>query len=161
MKQLQQELLAEAKQGMQTPEGADSLHDEEIQDIAGVIIAGVAGGAWAVLDEFGVGHMLDKDNPALESYKNSNLWNPLRQDDNYIRGRPAGTYTDIFGEQRTSSGKMAGRIIEYPRGSYVVHPPSHALQTAARWMANGRIKAKIQETVRSFPFGNFFIVDKK
>ena len=161
MKQLQQELLNEAKQGMLTREGAESLHEDEIKDIAGVIVAGIVGGAWAAMDEWGTGHMLDTSNPALQDYKNSPLWNPLRQDDNYVRGRPAGTYTDIFGEQRTSTGKMAGRIIEYPYGKFVPNPPSHAIQTAMRWMQNRRFKKKIQETVQNFPFGKFLICDTK
>ena len=161
MKQLQKELLEESQQNMLTAEGRESLHDDEIKEIAGVIVASISGGAWAAMDEFGEGHMLDSSNPALQNYKNGPLWNPLRQDDNYIRGRPAGTYTDIFGEQRTSSGKMAGRIIEYPQGSYVVHPPSHAMETAMRWMKNGRFGSVIQGVVKSFPFGKFIICDKK
>lgn len=160
MRQLQKELLEEAKQGMLTQEGAESLHEEEITNIAGVIVASIFGGAWAAMDEWGTGHMMDTSNPALQGYKQSQLWNPLRQDDNYIRGRPAGTYTDIFGKQRTSTGKMAGKIIEYPQGVVVPTPPSHAIKTAIRWMENGRFKKVIQDTIRSFHFGKFLICTK-
>jgi len=161
MKQLQQELLNEAKQGMLTREGAESLKNEEIEDIAKVITAAISGGAWAAMDEWGTGHMMDTSNPAYREYVNSPYWNPLRQGDNYIRGRPKGSYTDIFGNQRYSSGRAAGRIIEYPKGPYVVHPPSHAIQTAARWMANGRMQRVIKLTLEAFPFGNYIITDQR
>lgn len=159
MKQLQQELLNEAKQGMLTPEGAESLHEDEIKDIAGVIVASIVGGAWAAMDEFGSGSAMDTSNPALADYKNSSMWNPARHD-NKIRSRPnAPGQIDIFG--RPVNGKGAGGFDLEAAGIVKPQPPSHAIQTATKWMANGRMRKKIQETVKNFPFGRFIIVDKK
>ena len=159
MKQLQQELLAEAQQGMLTPEGRDSLHDDEIKDIANVIIASIVGGAWAAMDEWGTGSLMDTSNPALDDYKRSNMWNPARHD-NKIRTRPnAPGQINIFG--KPVNGKGAGGIDLEGLGIYEAQPPSHAIQTAARWMDNGRMKSVIRNVISTFPFSRFIITDKK
>lgn len=158
MKDLQQELLAEAKQRMLTPEGAESLHDEEIKVIAGVIVASVVGGAWAAMDEFGTGSLMDTSNPALNEYKNSPMWNPARHD-NKIRTRPnMPGQIDIFGNP--VNGRGAGGYDLEAAGVFNPQPPSHALQTAARWMKNYRFRQKIKEVISNFPFGKFIEVYK-
>ncbi|OPX46398.1 hypothetical protein CLHUN_02140 [Ruminiclostridium hungatei] len=146
---------------MLTPEGADSLHDEDIQDIAGVIIAGISGGAWAAMDEFGTGSLMDRFNPALKDYVGSSLWNPTRGTDLTIRSRKRGTYTNIFGEQVQSRSNVAGVDLEKLGGKFEPQPPSHAIETAMRWMRHGRMRELIQQTVKAFPFGKFIIVSKK
>jgi hypothetical protein len=161
MKQLQDELLAESKQRMLTPEGAESLHDEDIKDIAGVIIASVVGGAYAAMDEFGKGSLMDMDNPALQEYMNGPLWNPARGSDPTIRSRARGTYTDIFGNQVESKSNVSGIDLEELGGKFAPRPPSHAIETTARWMANGRMRELIKGTVQSFPFTKFIICDPK
>ena len=160
MKQLQQELLNEAKQRMLTPEGADDLQIGEIDEIAiGIIIASIVGGPWAAMDEWGTGSKMDESNPALADYKNSDSWNPARQD-NKIRTRPNSPgQKDIFGNTVNGHGK-GGFDLE-KAGKVTPQPPSHALQTAARWMANGRMREAIQQTIKSFPFGKFIIMDKR
>lgn len=160
MKQLQEELLAEAKQGMLTPEGADNLHDEEINNIAGVIIAGISGGAWAVMDEFGTGSEMDLFNPTLPDYMASNMWNPARGNDLTIRSRPnAPGQRNIFGEPVNGSGK--GGVDLEALGVVDAQPPSHAIETAMRWMKNGRFRQVIHQTVKAFPFGRFIVITKK
>lgn len=156
MKELQMELLLESKQRMQTPEGKESLHNEDIADIANIITVSIAGGAWAAMDEYGTGSKMDPLNPALDSYMSGSLWNPVRGDYT-IAGRQEGWYTNIFGERVYSSGAYAGRGVES------VHPPtspSHAMETTMLWMKNGRFREKIKDTIKYFPFGNFIIMDK-
>lgn len=159
MKKLQRELLAEAKQGMLTHDGSESLRNDEITDIANVIVAGIVGGAWAAMDEWGTGSLMDTSNPALNDYKNSEMWNPARKD-NKIRSRPDKPgQVDIFGY--VVNGKGEGGVDLEEIGYVEPQPPSHAMKTAARWMANGRMQEVIRDVVSTFPFRRFIITDKK
>ena len=160
MKQLQIELLEEAKQGMLTPEGAKSLTDEEITDIANVITASIVGGAYAAMDTFGKGSLMDLSNPALQNYMSSEIWNPERHDTT-IRSRERGPYQNIFGETVYSRSNVPGIDLEKLGGKFEPQPPSHAIETAMRWMANGRMAGLLKNVVATFPFGQFIIVDKK
>lgn len=159
---LQKELLDEARQGMKTPEGAKDLDAETIKDVAGVISALVIGGPWAIIDEFGTGSLMDTSNPFLDEYRNSALWNPARPD-NVIRGRPAGTQPTMFGE-RTFEGNAPGVDLERLARAgviseeYLPQPPSKALRTAARWMANGRFQKVIKGILETFPWGKYLVI---
>lgn len=145
---------------MLTPEGAESLHADELEVLGNFITAQVVGGAYAAMDNFGRGSLMDENNPALESYKNSGLWNPYRTDDNKIRSRERGSYVNIFGDTVHSKSNVGGIDLEQKGGKFAPQPPSHALETAAKWMRNGRIQMKWQESLRAFPWGRFFIVTK-
>jgi len=158
MKQLQQELLLEAKRGMLTAEGAESLQDEELVVIANVVIASISGGAWAAMDEFGTGSKMDTSNSALSAYRASGLWNPSRTD-NKIRSRKRGRYINIFGEAVNSPSNISGIDLE-AIGKVKAQEPSKAIQTAALWMQNGRIQSVIRSTVLNFPFGRFIKTTK-
>lgn len=157
MKQLQEELLLNSQHGMLTAEGKESLHDEEIVDIANVMVASIAGGAWAAMDEWGTGSMMENvTNPAFEAYRNSRAWNPARHDTK-IRSRPdAPGQIDIFGNPVKGKGKGG---VDLEALGYNPQPPSHAMETAARWMKNGRMREALQNIINNFPFGSFVIVD--
>jgi len=162
LKLIQEEYLEEIQSHMQTPRGREDLTAEEIEIVGTFITAQIIGGAWATMDEWGTGSSMDISNPALPAYRNSELWNPARHD-TVIRGRPAGSYTNIFGEGRTSSGKLEGVNLEWLSAQGVlpfevdVIPPSHAMQTAGRWLKNGRIQAIWLASLGKFPWGKFII----
>jgi hypothetical protein len=159
MKELQRTLLNEAKQLMLTPEGKESLTDEKITDIANVITAAISGGAWAAMDEWGTGSWMDRSNPALKSYINSKAWNPARHGYK-IRSRPNSPgQIDIFGNP--VNGKGSGGIDLEAAGVVEPQPPSHAMQTAMRWMQNGDFRRVIKRTVYDFPFGNYIKTSNK
>ena len=158
--QIANEFLDDAKSNMNTPEGFDSMQDispADIEMVAEVMTIRIVGGAWAAMDVFGTGSLMDKDNPALAGYMNSPNWNPSRNSHS-IAGRPAGSYTNIFGEQKTSSGNREGQNIEWV---FKPEPPSHAIQIAARWMAQSRISVIVLDAISSFSFANFIVVTKE
>jgi hypothetical protein len=157
MTQLQGEFLREAQSGMRTPEGASSLHEGDVTEAAGIIAAEVIGGAWAAMDNAGTGSLMDTDNPALDGYRNSGLWNPDRGDLN-IRSRQRGTYVNLFGRTVNSRSNRGGIDLERKGGKFAPQPPSKALQTAARWMGNGRMQNVISEAVANIPWGRFIEV---
>jgi hypothetical protein len=160
MVQLQGEFMREIQSGMRDTEHADSWYEGDVTEIAGVIAAEIVGGAWAAMDNFGVGSLMDgsTDNPALDEYRNSPYWNPARGDTT-IRSRERGPYTTIFGETQVSRSNRGGIDLERKGGKFAPRPPSHALQTAARWMENGRMQAVVQEAMQSIPWGNYLVVD--
>ncbi len=160
MKQIQQELLSDAKSGMLTPQGKESLSADDITEVANVIIAGITGGAWAAMDEHGTGSLMDTDNPALDDYKNSPLWNPFRNDTS-IRSRKRGSYTNIFGEQVNSRSNVGGINLEPKGGAFAPKPASHAIETAMKWMATGSMQEAVKSTLSNFKFSKFFIITKK
>jgi len=146
---------------MLTPEGAESLHADEIEVLGNFITAQVVGGAYAAMDEMGTGSLLDKSNPALPEYMKSEMWNPYRgkhgSDDTAIRTRVPGGI-DIFGNPVKGS-KNPGINLE-AAGKVTPQVPSHALQTAAKWMCVGRIQKIWQQSLSSFPWGKFIITTK-
>jgi len=157
LKLMQAEYLVDAKSHMRTPEGADSLHEGDIQLLAGWLAVTVAGGAYAAMDEFGTGSLMDKSNPALPGYMKSGLWNPARGEDPTIRSRSPGPYTNIFGEEVVSHAARPGYNLEQKGGKYAPQPPSHALQTAAKWMVSTRAIVIWQRALKAFPWGSFIV----
>jgi len=137
-------------------EGRDDLTSEEITMIGDFYMANVSGGPDAAMDCFGTGSLMDPNNPALDAYKSSDLWNPDRYD-NKIRSRSRGPYTNIYGQQAYSGSNVGGIDLEAKGGKFAPRPPSHAMQTAARWMMNGQIQKTWLMAMQSFPWGNFII----
>lgn len=159
MVDMQQELLADAKQGMLTSEGAESLQAGEVEMVANVITVSIVGGAWAAMDEFGTGSLMDPNNPALGDYIGSKAWNPARLGHTIVSRPNAPGQVDIFG--RPVNGKGSGGVDLEELGIVEPQPPSHAIETAMRWMKNGRMKEKIKETIAYFPFSKYFTTTKR
>lgn len=160
MVDLQAELLADAKQGMLTSEGAESLQAGDVEMVANVITVSIVGGAWAAMDSYGTGSEMDLFNPALPGYFKGQAWNPARGNDTTIRSRSdAPGQVDIFG--KPVRGKGPGGYDLEEAGIVDAQPPSHAIETAMRWMRHGRMREKIKETIAYFPFSRYFKITKR
>lgn len=126
------EYYAEIYAKMKTQKGKDGL-DIMTETEENILKMKIIGDANAIMDSYGTGSEMDKNNPYLQEYMNSDLWNDLRQ--GYaIVGRREGEYKNIYGDTDYSSGKMAGSDVEE-----VVHTrkPSYAFQNAKIWIENG------------------------
>jgi hypothetical protein len=155
--------IDEVRASMQTPEGADDIEDISLDDVgfvATAVAVTVVGGAWAVMDNYGKGSLMDTTNPALDDYRNSELWNPARHGYEIV-GRPEGWYTNIFGKLVYSKGRYEGRVLEGMETRYgrEIEPmyPSYAFQVAARWLENYRFAEVINNVLEEFSFAPFFI----
>lgn len=66
-----------------------------------------------LVSAFGTGSLMDDlNNPLFETYWRSSNVNPVRMTKTIV-GRKKGSYTDIFGNKRTSSGTMEGLNVEW------------------------------------------------
>lgn len=146
-----EEYYKEIKFQMDTTEGKQSLRTMT-KDDEYIFRRMVIGYADAIMDSYGKGSKMDINNPFLDSYKNSQYWNTARLSDNVIRGRPKGTYKNIYGEMVESSGRMVGIDLE-KTGNPMFEPkaPSKAFQDAETWFIKGdRVKKMLIPVVKEF-----------
>lgn len=142
----------------ESTEGLDGDFDLEEAKIKSrnLIASKVVFYAEAIMDSFGTGSLMDKNNPYLQEYIASGQWNPERND-TIIVGRPEGEYENIFGETVTSGGFMAGVNIE---GFANVKPPKYTIQNAEKWLLkeDGYIKRYLEIELTNFigTMGKYF-----
>ena len=91
--------------------GNKEIHSNVVVTPGLVLSTIVASGGAAYQIEFGRGSGMTADNPYLQEYMHSDTWNDERMDAT-IRGRTAGTYTDLDGGTHESNGRMAGKNLE-------------------------------------------------
>lgn len=108
----------------------------------------------AIMDSFGTGSLMDAENKFWDDYMSSGLYNPKRSSrpGDYIRGRPPGEYTDIYGNPATSSGKRAGIKIENQtegKGRFKPKPASRKIQNAESFLFNAGHHKLEQEVERA------------
>jgi hypothetical protein len=112
--------------------------------------------AHSILESYGTGTKMDKDNEYLQDYIGNTLasWNPLRK--SYpIVGRAAGEYENIFGDTKTSTGRFAGK--EMHRFGI---KPTYAIQNAEKKLmqengyATRIIESHLNEYIKTA--GNYF-----
>lgn len=138
---------------MRTESGKSDVTVEG-EDKSDKLVRQIIGGAFAVLDSWGSGSLMDTSNPALNDYLSSEYYNPARSKTAAapITGRPEGYYTDIFGEQQYSSGKMEGVNLEEAKNSPIkAQSPSGAFQDTSKWFeAEGTMIEAIDKATKEF-----------
>lgn len=175
MEKLLTEMYMNMIADLKTPQSKMDVVRQMAKYKAGVITGQVISGAYAIMDSYGTGSLMDKSNPFLDEYKATSSWsvpmyNPIRLQKNTtaILGRPKGRYRPITGGSRTSRGRMEGLNLEEAaslvtksgkiRASTSVKPalPSKAIQTSFDWIAKTRINKEVMRTVQNFNFARFF-----
>lgn len=157
MYKLRDELYAEASAGLNTREAVRELSKEKIELATGFIAVGITGGAYVAMDEWGTGSKMDTSNPDLQAYMSSSLWNPARKDTTIVTRPNTPGQIDIHGNPVKGHGDGGYDLEE--AGIVEATHPSKALQTAMRWMENGRFREVIKNTIKNFDFSEFFEVD--
>lgn len=135
----------EAKSGLNAKYHSDIKKAE--QGIKENIKAQVVFFTLAILESYGTGSLMDKNNPFLNTYFQSSFINPLRTGYEIV-GRPEGEYEDIFGRPIVSSGTMAGASVEH---IFPPRKPTYAIQNAEKWLINsGKIKRTLDLEIEKF-----------
>ena len=139
---------------------------EDIKDLNNEIIASISANAEALMDNYGTGSKMDLSNPLLSEYIASDAWNNYRtRADTRIRGRDAGSYTNVFGEIVESSGAFAeqdleNRKIKSKTGGYIeIKPqdPSHAIEEGMQWYMQDWLPIIFNNAVNNTNFLKGFI----
>lgn len=118
--------------------------------------------AW--LEQFGKGSKMagPDQNPGLDRYMNSEMWNSLRSwSSRVVVGRGKGKYKSISGKVLESGGGYAGVDLEElaERGDidprFKATPPTFFLRVALHSNKN-RILQGISNVITNFPYHNYF-----
>lgn len=114
--------------------------------------------AEAIMESFGTGSKSDTSEKSYwEEYKataNSSpaFFNPLRTGTTIV-GRPRGSYIDIYGNQKSTWGNMAGKPIEFLFEDKI-KSPTYSIQHAEDWFVregySRKIEGKIEEAILEF-----------
>lgn len=154
----------EATAGLGTAGKLDSERDGIVELLDTYIRAQCSFYADALMDSYGTGSLMDKDNQYFDEYAKSGLYNTARGESpgGPILGRGK-TYVNIYGEEVETSGWNRGKNLE---GRYIrdeetgeliyIEPkrPSYSIQNAEAWlMQNDRqtyMERAIEQTVVQF-----------
>lgn len=137
----------------------------EIKREAKGLVAYLKANTYVLADSYGTGSNMLDINPGLAEYRNSKTWNPVRKG-KAIVGRPEGTYTDLFGRVRKTSGTFKGVNIEGKRvskntsgdGYYIsATHPSYAIQLAEQYLYKQWIPLAYKRAINSLNFAKFLI----
>ena len=112
----------------------------------------------ALADAYGTGSLMNTvDNPLFKEYRNSDLWNPARTGKTIV-GRPAGSYVDIFGRPRKTSGVFKGKSMEGMKfhGSTIEPmPPSNSIKIADQFLFNTYLPRAIKNAEKRLNYSGY------
>jgi len=144
-------------QGIAPSEVDRAQMGKEVFVIGGQVFGSVwAGGVGALTTEWGSGSLANESNPAWDEYVQSQYYNPSRQPYGHpISGRPAGSYVNLDGETKISTGRMEGLNLE---GFLPPTPAQHWFQGIVERSRN-EILERLVQVVQLFPFHNYIQSD--
>lgn len=93
----------------------------------------------SIMESYGTGLGADTSSPYWNEYVESKFWNELRKGPQIV-GRPQGPYTNIFGEEVSSSGRFEGKNRPGPN-----RKATRVIQRAeAFWIKDGQTRADVR-----------------
>lgn len=132
---------------------------KEVKALRGFLEANPA----ALADAYGTGSLMNiKDNPLYQEYRNSDQWNPARHGKEIV-GRPEGSYTDIFGREKSSSGYLEGIKLENQRlgrgKGFLIEaiPPSNSIKIADNLLYKTYLPAAIKNAKNKMKLSKYII----
>lgn len=143
--------------GLSSIDGKSDIDFKIIPNTEPNVIVGrlTASGQKAWIAEYGKGSGMDsaRDNPYLEQYRRSEVYNKLRPSNDLIVGRPKGTYHDLDGKEFYSHGTAKGRQVEKPFTQYESTPPYHIIEdnmkkdTGIKELFKQKLKAQLKQNL--------------
>ena len=114
---------------------ADGIVSQLAVETTNILYYQFTGGADFIMDEWGTGSSMDKDNPALDAYRKSIYWNVdrdkhpkfailTRNKEHYENGM----YTTVYGTERPAGNRSGVNVENSPIGAKLVRTPSHAFK---------------------------------
>lgn len=130
------------------------------------ITAYLEANTYVLAESYGTGSFMLDDNPGLVEYRTDpQRWNPARKGKTIV-GRPKGSYTNLFNQERTTSGQFEGVNIEgrkvYSRKKeterdYFISPtkPSYAIQLAENWLWKTYLPRAYKNAIQRVNFSKY------
>lgn len=147
--------------------GLENFNDTKIEipkEVKGFIVSKVFFYADAVMESYGTGSLMDRENPFLQQYISSSNFNRFRDRKNlYIAARKRGEpYTNIYGEKKTGKGNNPGFNLERTGiEKYQPKQPKYTIQRAEDWYIKDSrlINQQIDQSIKKFVknIGRFFV----
>lgn len=136
--------------------------DYELERESNMIVAYLKANTYVLADSYGTGSLMLSDNPGFRSYMQSigkeGGWNPARRGKNIV-GHPEGTYTDVLGNKRTTSGSMKGKNLEGVtlNTGYTIQPvaPSRATEIAMGWLYKTYLPKAYKNAIQKTDFSKY------
>lgn len=142
---------------------ADLDFKSKLEKETNTLIAYLEANTYVLADSYGTGSLALTSNPGYQKYRNNvgddeGQWNPARKT-RAIAGRPEGSYTDLFGREKYSSGYFKGYDIEGWTMStgFKIEPvsPSYALQLAEQWLYKTYLPQAYKNAVNKTNFAKY------
>ena len=147
---------------------ADGIVSQLAVETTNILYYQFTGGADFIMDEWGTGSSMDKDNPALDAYRKSIYWNKLRdKDPNFpIMTRDKklykdGMYTTVYGTERPAGNRGGINIENSPIGAKLLKEPSHAFKQTIEGLNENEVREWLLMALNRVNIGSFIKIRPK